>query len=133
MGIAIPLVLMLLLLVAGVPVAFAFAVAGTVGLMLNLGFEPALGVLQTAPYRSAASFVMTTVPMFILMAEFLANSTLAQSIFRCAYRWLGHLRGGLAIATVIASGGLAALSGSSTASAATMAALAVPEMRRYGY
>jgi len=128
-----PLGLMLACLALGVPVAFSFVIAGAVGLYMVLGFEPMMGILQTTPFRSVASFLLSTVPMYVLMAEFLSRGRLIQDIFRGAYYWLGHLKGGLAVATIMANGGLAALSGSSTASAATMATIAVPEMRRYGY
>lgn len=133
MTLALPLVLMLACLALGVPVAFSFIIAGAVGLYMILGLEPMLGILQTTPFRSVASFLLSTVPMYVLMAEFLARGRLIQDIFRSAYYWLGHLKGGLAVATIMANGGLAALSGSSTASAATMTTIAVPEMRRYGY
>ncbi|HEY8417305.1 MAG TPA: TRAP transporter large permease [Limnochordales bacterium] len=133
MTLVFPLGLMLACLALGVPVAFSFVIAGAVGLYMILGYEPMLGILQTTPFRSVASFLLSTVPMYVLMAEFLSRGRLIQDIFRSAYYWLGHLKGGLAVATIMANGGLAALSGSSTASAATMATIAVPEMRRYGY
>lgn len=92
-----------------------------------------MGLLGSTPYARSTDFLLTTIPMFLLMAEFLSSSRIASDMFRAVYYWVGHLRGGLAIATTLASAGLASLSGSSPAAAATMASIAVPEMRRYGY
>ena len=133
MTLALLALLLLVLIVIGAPIAFAMIVIGTAGLLLQLGMGPTLGILQTSPYRSSASFLLTTIPMFILMAEFLAGSKMAQDMFRAGHYWLGHLRGGMAVATTLASALLAALLGSSPAAAATMSSIAVPEMRKYGY
>ncbi len=133
MTILITIFLLLLFLAIGTPVAFALGIAGAIGLWLVNGFDLVGGILQTTPYSSAASFVLTTVPMFILMAELASVSGMTRDIFIASYRWLGHIRGGLAIATVVACAGMAAISGSSTASAAAMAKTTIPEMRKYKY
>lgn len=127
------IILLLLFLAIGMPVAFSLGVAGVIGLWLVNDFSLVQGILQTTPYSSAASFVLTTVPMFILMAELASVSGMTRDIFIASYRWLGHIRGGLAIATVVACAGMAAISGSSTASAAAMAKTTIPEMRKYKY
>ncbi|WP_126424931.1 TRAP transporter large permease [Brevibacillus marinus] len=133
MTIAIPVLSLFAFLLIGVPVGFALALAGGLGLLLHGGWEAMAGILQTTPYASAASFVLTSVPMFILMAEFATNSGMSEKTFQACYKWLGHWPGGLALATVAASTGLAAIAGSSTAAAATMAKTAVGEMIKYNY
>ncbi len=124
---------LLALILAGMPIAFATAFAGALGIWLIAGWDAVFGVLKTTPYRTSSEYLLSTVPMFILMAEFLAHGRVVRLLFDFAHRWIGHLRGGLAQAAVLANVGFAALSGSSTAAAAAMARISVPEMRRYGY
>nr|WP_239587421.1 TRAP transporter large permease [Bacillus pakistanensis] len=131
--VVLPVIGLLVLILIGIPIGFSLLIAGGLGLFLNSGMEAMNGILQTTPHASAASFVLTTIPMFILLAEFTTSSGITTKAFKACHRWVGHLPGGLAIATVLASAGLAAISGSSTASAATMAKTAVPEMRKYKY
>lgn len=133
MTIAIPVLSLFAFLLIGVPVGFSLALAGGLGLLLYGGWDVMAGMLQTTPYASAASFVLTSIPMFILMAEFATNSGMSEKTFKACYKWLGHMPGGLALATVAASTGLAAIAGSSTAAAATMAKTAVGEMIKYNY
>ncbi|WP_372084812.1 TRAP transporter large permease [Tistrella mobilis] len=130
---AFPILLFLVTLVLGMPIGFSLIVAGAAGIWINAGWMPLLGILRAEPYRHASSFLLTTIPLFILMAELLARGTVVQAMFRCAYAFVGHLRGGLALAAVGANAGFAALSGSSTAAAAAMARISIPEMRRFGY
>ncbi|WP_372004384.1 TRAP transporter large permease [Tistrella mobilis] len=131
--IVFPIILFLVTLVLGMPIGFSLIVAGAAGIWINAGWMPLLGILRAEPYRHASSFLLTTIPLFILMAELLARGTVVQAMFRCAYAFVGHLRGGLALAAVGANAGFAALSGSSTAAAAAMARISIPEMRRFGY
>ncbi len=125
--------LLVVLILVGAPIAYSLLIVAVGGLLMQLGPLPTLGILQTSPYRSSASFLLTTIPMFVLMAEFLAGGRMARDIFRAGHVWLGHMRGGMAVATTVASALLAALLGSSPAAAATMSSIAVPEMRKYGY
>lgn len=131
--VAIVLAALAALLVIGTPIAYTLGFAGALGLLLILGVEPTLGILQTTPYRTTSNFLLATVPMFMLMAEFMARSGISHSIFQAANALVGRLRGGLAMATVLSSAVLAAISGSSTASTAAMASVALPQMRRFGY
>lgn len=133
MTVLITIVLLFFFLAFGMPIALALGVAGVIGLLMLGGPGLLFGVAQTTPYESVANFLLTTIPMFILMAEFMTASGITKTLFHAAHKWLGHLPGGLGIATVFAGAGLAAVSGSSTASAATLSASAVPEMKRYGY
>lgn len=125
--------LLVLLLALGVPVAFSLLVAGALGLLLANGADSLVTILSTAPFRTAASFSLTTVPMFILMAEFASNGKLAGPLFDMATRWVGHRRGGLAISVVFASAGFGTVCGSSIAAAGAMSRIAVPEMLKAGY
>lgn len=130
---ATPIFLFLLLLMLGMPIGFNLAVSGAIGVWLTIGVNGMLGILQTTPYRSAASALLATVPLFILMAEFLARGSIVRNVFAFANRCLGHIPGGLALATVGANVVFATLSGSSTAAAAAMAKISVPQMRDSGY
>lgn len=133
MELIIPMGLMLLFLVLGMPVAFALGASGAVGLVMTGSFDTMMGILATSPYRSSASFMFTTLPMFILMAEFVSRSNLSTELFKAAYKWVGHLPGGMAVATIISCAGIGAMSGSTGASTAAMAPIAVPEMTKVGY
>jgi C4-dicarboxylate transporter, DctM subunit len=125
--------MLIVLLFLRMPVAFATGFAGLVGLIVELGFSPAFAVLEKLYFDTASSFILVSVPLFILMAELLTAGDITRRAVYACQTWVGHIRGGLAVATVGASVMLAALVGSSTASAATMAASAFPEMRRYKY
>lgn len=125
--------LLVVLLALGVPVTFSLAIAGALGLLLASGFDSLITILSTAPFRTAASFSLTTVPMFILMAEFASNGKLAGPLFDMASRWVGHRRGGVAISVIFASAGFGTVCGSSIAAAAAMSRIAVPEMLKVGY
>jgi tripartite ATP-independent transporter DctM subunit len=130
-GLAFGLLLILLLL--GVPVAFSMLIAGVGGIWLAVGPGPIAGVLTHSPYEHVASYTLSSVPLFILMAEFLSAGRFTSDLFKISHRWLGHMRGGISYATVAGGVLLAAMSGSSTAAASTLASVAFPEMRRYDY
>ena len=100
------------LLAIGMPVAFALAVAGSVGLYSLGGMGMLLGILDTAPLSAASSYELITVPMFLLMAEFVIISGVADDLFKAAATWVGRVPGGLGIATAIAGAGFGAISGS---------------------
>lgn len=133
MEVIIPVLLLLFLIFVGMPVGFAMGTSGLIGLMLVGGSSAVSSIMSTVPYRTVASFTLTTIPMFILMAEFISESRIVKELFDAAQKWLGRIPGGLAIATVIASAAMGAMSGSSTATAATMSSITVPEMRKAGY
>ena len=130
----LPFVVMLAALVAGVPIAFSLGLAGIVGILLHTG-DPTivLKILGTTPFGAVGDYVLTTIPMFILMAYFSASGGLARDLFTAGANWLSSVRGGLAIATVFACGIFGAMSGASIAAAAVMSSIAMPEMRRHGY
>lgn len=124
---------LLVLLLLGVPVGFALAFTGLVGLMTIVGFESALSVLSTTPLSTTNGFELIAVPLFILMAEFVIVSGIADRMFRAITIWVGRLPGGLAVATALAGAGFGAISGSSTAAAAALSSTSIPAMRRAGY
>ena len=101
----LPFLVMMVALLLGVPIAFSLATAGIVGVLLLGGdLSAILRMLGTTPFASAAEYVLTTIPMFILMAYFSASGGLARDLYTAAAHWLSRVRGGLAIATVFACG-----------------------------
>lgn len=125
--------LLFVLLAAGMPVAFALVVSGSVGLVLIGGLQVLAGVITTTPLSTAGSYELISIPMFILMAEFVILSGVADSLFKAASTWVGRVPGGLGMATALAGAGFGAISGSSTASAATLSSTTMPAMLRAGY
>ncbi|WP_296943738.1 TRAP transporter large permease [uncultured Massilia sp.] len=130
---ALVLVLMFVLLALGVPVGFTMAAAGAIGLFALGGLDMLLGVLQTAPLSTVSAYELVTVPMFLLMAEFVMASGIADDLFRAAAAWIGHIRGGLGMATALTGAGFGAMCGTSTASAAALSATSLPAMLKQGY
>lgn len=124
---------MLALLLIGQPVAFAMAVAGALGLFLIGGSTLLNGILATAPMSAIVHYELLTIPMFILMAEFIIISRIADDVFDAVKVWVGRLSGGLAVAAALTGAGLGAICGSSTASAATLSSTSIPAMLRNGY
>jgi C4-dicarboxylate transporter DctM subunit len=130
---ALGFALLFTLILARVPIAAAMAVVGIVGTTWLSGWPVALAILKQAPFERASSYTLVVIPLFVLMGYVAARAGLSQKLFRAANVWLGHRRGGLAMATVGACAGFAAICGSSVATGATMCSVALPEMRRYGY
>ena len=126
-------VLLIILLAIGLPVAFAMAVAGAAGLWFVGGFDILMGIIKTTTISSIASYELITIPMFILMAEFIIISKIADELFDATAVWVGRTPGGLGVATVLAGAFFGAISGSSTASAATLSSTSIPAMMRQGY
>ncbi|MGD9942145.1 MAG: TRAP transporter large permease [Burkholderiaceae bacterium] len=118
---------------AGLPLAFSMILVGAAGLTLVRGFEPAMLVVSQQAIDWSTSYGLTVLPMFILMGTLVHHARLADDLFAAANAWMGHRRGGLAMATISASAGLAAVSGTSLATAAIMSKVSIPAMRRYGY
>lgn len=128
-----PVALFFILMFAGLPVAFSLGIGGIVGLLMTFGSGPTGGMIETLPFRTTASYALTTIATFVFMAELATQSRITQRLFTAADSFVGHMRGGLAIATIYASAAFAAISGSSVAAAATMAGIAVPQMKAKGY
>jgi tripartite ATP-independent transporter DctM subunit len=126
-------VAVLVLMLIRVPIAVSLGAVAVGGFAYLVGPAPALGILIDSPIRTVTNFNFSVVPMFILMGALVGVSGMSRELFRAANAWVGHLPGGMAIATIFACGGFAAINGSSVASAATMTHVALPEMRRAGY
>jgi tripartite ATP-independent transporter DctM subunit len=115
------------------PIAFAMGAVGFCGLWYLRGWIPALSSAAERFISSVQNYELAVLPMFILMGNLVARAGFSQELYASAQTFLGHRRGGLAMATVVASGGFAAICGSSLATAATMSKVALPSMRRFGY
>ena len=124
---------MFVLLAAGMPIGFAMGAIGTAGFFLLIGIEPSLSLLGLTAYETVITNDLSVVPLFVLMGFFATGSGLSEDLYRSCNTWLGHRRGGLALATIGGCGAFAAICGSSLATAATMSQVALPEMRRYRY
>ena len=126
-------VALFVLMLLRVPVGMAMGLVGVTGFGLVGDFGPALKLIGQASMRTVTDYTFGVIPMFLLMGAFVSNSGMSQELFRAANTFIGHLRGGLGFATILACAGFAAISGSSVATAATFSTVAYPEMRRFNY
>ena len=124
---------MFALLALRVPIGVAMGIVGVLGFGVLSGLKPALNLLSNVPLSVVTDYNLSIIPMFILMGAFATRSGMSTELFAAGRAWLGHLRGGLAMASIVACGGFAAINGSSVATAATMTQVALPEMRNAGY
>jgi tripartite ATP-independent transporter DctM subunit len=122
-----------LLALLRVPLAFAMGFVGFIGLGLMRGWPATMASAAQVVYDTGFAYTLSVVPLFVLMGNFVARAGLAHELFRAANAFIGHVRGGLAHATVIACAGFGAICGSSIATAATMSKVAYPPMKRIGY
>jgi tripartite ATP-independent transporter DctM subunit len=121
------------LMLLRVPVGMAMGLVGVCGYSYIVGSGPALKLIGQTSMRTVTDYTFGVIPMFMLMGAFVSVSGVSRELFRAANAFIGHLRGGLGVATVLACGGFAAICGSSVATAATFSSVAYPEMRRFGY
>jgi len=124
---------MLALTFLRVPIAFAMALVGAVGFAFVRGIDPALALVGQVARDTVMTADLSVVPLFVLMGNFVSQAKLSDGLFAASHAFLGHRRGGLAMATIVACGGFSAICGSSIATAATMSKVAMPSMRKYGY
>ena len=124
---------MLLLVFLRLPIAYAMAVVGVGGFAILVGWDPAMALVGQIARDTAQSYALSVVPLFILMGNLVSRAGLSQELYDASNAFLGHRRGGLAMATIVACGGFSSICGSSLATAATMSKVAMPSMRRYGY
>lgn len=125
--------LLLLWLALGVHIGVALGLAGFIGIYLTVGPDAAAAQLAAVPFSTTNNFALAVIPLFILMGSFATQSGIVTELFRAAYLWLGKLRGGLAMATVMSSAAFGAASGSTIVNAAVFTKMAMPEMTRFGY
>jgi C4-dicarboxylate transporter DctM subunit len=126
-------VLLLVLFILGMPVGFAMAVVGFCGFWYTVSFKAAIGMVGGDIWSNFSAYGLTVVPLFIFMGYLAFNSGIAERLYNAAYKWVGHWPGGLAVATIGADEMFAAICGSNTATAATMGAVALPQMQKYNY
>lgn len=129
----IGLITLLTLTMLRMPVGVVMILVGGIGYGSIAGISSAHSVLSSYPFLHASNYTLSVIPLFVLMGQLAVQSGISKDLFAATYAWTGSYRGGLASATVASSAGFAALSGSSVASAATMASVALPEMDRYKY
>lgn len=125
--------LMLLLMFLRMPIAYCMAITGLQGLWYLKGIASTLPLVGMGPWMAASEWNFAVIPAFILMGMFAFYSGISKDLFDSGYKWLGHQPGGLALTTITACGGFAAICGCSTTTAATMSTIALPEMRRFNY
>ena len=126
-------IILLILVVSGVRVVFAASIAGMIGLVELIGVGPALSNIGAIPYSKSVTFVLGLLPIFILIGFLAYQAGMTRQLYDCAKAWIGFVPGGLAVATVFATAGFAAVSGASTATAAVFSRVAIPEMLKEGY
>jgi len=129
------LVVILLLAFLRIPIALSMGIVGIVGYayMRDWTWGAAFATAQTKVYETGRNYALSVVPLFILMGNLVTRAGMSKELYRAAYGFIGHLRGGLAMATIVACGGFGAICGSSIATAATFAKVAYPSMKQYGY
>lgn len=125
--------LIFILMAIGTPVFAALGLSGIAGIVMIENLDFVLNRLKSFSYHQSASYLLTVVPLFILMGAFAHHAGVGQRLFGVARTWVGHWPGGLAMASILTSAGFAATSGSSVATAATVGSVAIPEMKKAGY
>src|SRR5438067_462092 len=125
--------LLIVWLALGVHIGVALGLAGFLGIYLTVGLDAASAQLAAIPFSTTNNFALAVIPLFILMGSFATQAGIVTELFRAGYLWLGNLRGGLAIATVMSSAAFGAASGSTIVNAAVFTRMAMPEMTRFGY
>ena len=127
------IVLLFVLFAMGLEIGFAMALAGFIGFAAIVNIPAALNLVAKDIFQVFSSYGFTVIPLFVLMGQVGASGGVARNLYDSAYKFMGHIPGGLAIGTVAAATAFKAICGSSPATAATFATIAVPEMDRYGY
>jgi C4-dicarboxylate transporter DctM subunit len=129
----IGLIILFTLLALGMPIGVAMGTVGILGMWYVVSGSAAYAKLAIPPFQTVASYELAVVPLFLLMAHIVFNTGMGEDLYRLAAKWLGHLPGGVAIASVAGCAGFAAVSASSMATAATMGLVALPEMKKLKY
>ena len=127
------LISVILMIAVGLPIAFSMLTVGFFGLVILIGFSPSLAMIGQIFFDNGMSYTLSILPLFLLMGNFVVKAGLADELYNAANAWLRHKKGGLAMATIIACGGFSSVCGSSLATAATMAKIALPSMKKYNY
>jgi tripartite ATP-independent transporter DctM subunit len=122
-----------ILFILRIPIGFSMAIAGVAGYWYLTSLDTALSILGTVPFSTAASYELSVVPLFVLMGQIFLYSGESRELYDTSYSWLGHLPGGIGMATIFSCAVFAAICGSSPATVATIGSVAYPEMRRFKY
>lgn len=129
----IGIVALFVFVLLGMRIVFAAALVGLIGLVELIGWDAAAGIVGIVPHAKVSTFALSVLPMFIFIGFVAYHAGMTQQLFDAALKWVGWLPGGLAVATVFATAGFAAVSGASTATSAVFARVAIPEMLKHGY
>lgn len=132
-GIAGIVILLLILFFLGMPVGFAMGIVGFVGFCLVISLKAGMNMVSAVLWETFAKYGLTVIPLFIFMGQVAFYSGVNEKLYRAAYKWVGQVRGGIAMATVMACAAFAAICGSNAATAATMTTVALPQMKKYNY
>jgi tripartite ATP-independent transporter DctM subunit len=127
------LLMLLGLFLTGLELAFAMGIIGVLGFAWLVNWKAAMGLMANDFFDALANYGLTVIPLFVLMGQIAFNAGIAKRLFDCAHKFLGHIPGGLAIATVAGATAFKAICGSVAATSATFASVAVPEMTKFGY
>ncbi|OQY23414.1 MAG: C4-dicarboxylate ABC transporter permease [Desulfobacteraceae bacterium 4572_35.2] len=133
LGIIGIIVLLVVIFALRVPVGFAMAIVGFIGFWKVVNLPAAMGMVGAESWKVFSSYGLTVIPLFVLMGQICFHSGVNERLYKAAHVWMGGVRGGLAVATILACAGFAAICGSNTATAATMSSVALPQMKKYGY
>jgi tripartite ATP-independent transporter DctM subunit len=125
--------LLLLMFFLAMPVAFAMGIVGLIGFSIVVSFSAGLNMIGSIAWTTFSQYGLTVIPMFIFMGQIAFHSGVNEKLYAAAYRWTGQIRGGLAMATILACSAFSAICGSNAATAATMSTVALPEMNRFRY
>lgn len=124
---------LLILILSKVPIPMAMGVVGFIGFGQYINYHAAFSMVSQVASEEGMNYGLSVIPLFILMGNFVTQSGLSHELYKASYAFLGHRKGGLAMATIVACGGFSAVCGSSLATAATMSKVAMPSMRKFGY
>ena len=127
------LILLLVIFFLGMPVGFAMGIIGFIGFCYVVSVKAGLNMLSAELWSIFSKYGLTVIPLFIFMGQIAFYSGVNEKLYRSAYKWVGHIRGGIAMATILACSAFAAICGSNAATAATMTTVALPEMKKYKY
>ena len=132
-GITGIIALLCVLFLLGMPVGFAMGIVGFCGFCYLISFHAGLNMIGAVFWSTFSKYGLTVIPLFIFMGQIAFYSGVNEKLYHAAYKWVGHIRGGLAMATVMACSAFAAICGSNAATAATMSTVALPQMKNYNY
>jgi C4-dicarboxylate transporter DctM subunit len=132
-GIAGIVALLLILFFLGIPVGFAMGIVGFLGFCYLVSFKAGLNMVSSVLWETFSKYGLTVIPLFIFMGQIAFHSGVNEKLYNAAYKWVGQIRGGIAMATIMACSAFAAICGSNAATAATMTTVALPQMNKYKY